>query len=93
MAEKRNEWRVGYDHFVGRGEKKRKKNKSDGRNGGQLRRSNDLQDSWSLLNFYFFFRGECRRKEQKRSGGGWLKQETARGSKSERRLSKIDKKK
>lgn len=54
MAEKRSEWRVGYDHFVGRGEKKRKKNKSDGRNGGQLRRSNDLQDSWSLLNFFFF---------------------------------------
>lgn len=57
MAEKRSEWRVGYDHFVGRGGKKRKKNKSDGRNGRQLRRSNDLQDSWSLLNFFFFFLG------------------------------------
>lgn len=57
----KGEWRKkgvsgGLDMIIlsGGGEKKRKKNKSDGRNGGQLRRSNDLQDSWSLLNFFFF---------------------------------------
>lgn len=66
MAEKRSEWRVDVIILSGEGKKRKKKNKSDGRNGGQLRRSNDLQDSWSLLNFFFFLLGVKVAGENKR---------------------------
>lgn len=64
----------GYDYFVGRKEKRERKTRAMGETECQLLRGNDLQDSWSLLNFFFFLGVKSRRKRTKEvKGGGWLK--------------------